>query len=282
MLRLNELEKIYLKKLSNIYSQKEIKNIFRLISFSILRVNTINFLLQKNDFIAADKIKTFTSYLNRLKNNEPVQYILGYVNFMNHTIKVNKNVLIPRKETEELVHWCKVFLKDYDKILDLGTGSGCIAISLAGNNNKITALDICEKALKTAKYNAKLNNVKIKFIQKDILNFDSGYKLVGKQNVIISNPPYVVKSEIKKMHKNVYAYEPKLAIFVNNEDPLVFYKKIIFFSMNNLVKNGLIFFEINESFGEKIVSLLKKNKFRDIELKKDIYGKNRMVKAVCE
>jgi release factor glutamine methyltransferase len=279
MSRLNELEKIYLQGLDGIYSKKEIKSIFRLIVLQVLEIDSISFLITKDDLIISDKIKILINYLDRLKKNEPVQYILGYTDFLDKKIKVNKHVLIPRKETEELVNWCKSFLKDNDKIIDIGTGSGCIAISLAGKN-KVTGLDICKNALKIAKYNAQLNKVNIDFIQQDVLKFNKTSKFIEKQNVIISNPPYVKIDEIKKMHKNVYMYEPKSAIFVSDDNPLIFYEKIILFSMNNLVKNGLIFLEINESFGKKIVSLLKKKKFQDIELQKDIHGKNRMVKAV--
>ena len=175
--------------------------------------------------------------------------------------------------------WCKSFLNKKQKILDIGTGSGCIAISLA-KNQEVTALDKCNNALQIAKMNAKLNNVDISFIQQDILKIDEKSNLIIKQDVIISNPPYVLTNEIKKMHKNVYMYEPKSAIFVNNKNPLIFYEKIIFFSKNYLNKNVLLFFEINESFGEKVISLLKENKFQHIELKKDMYNKNRMVKAV--
>jgi len=238
-----------------------------------------SFFLSKDDVINSYKEKKIIKCLNRLQKYEPVQYILGYTNFLDLKITLNKHVLIPRKETEELVIWCKSFFNKEKKILDLGTGSGCIAISLA-KGQMVTALDICNDVLKIAKHNAKLNGVNINFIKDDILQFNEKSRLLEKQDIIISNPPYVLSNQIKKMHKNVYMYEPKSAIFVNNKEPLIFYEKIILFSKNNLNKNGLLFFEINEFFGEKIVSLLKKNKFQEIELKKDIYKKNRMVKAV--
>ena len=281
MSSLNELEGIYLEKLYNIYTEKEIKHIFKLIAVDVLQIDSIKFLIKKTESVEYDEKIKIINYLDRLEKNEPVQYVLGYTYFLEKKLKVNNHVLIPREETKELVLWCKSFIKKSNKILDLGTGSGCIAISLA-NKNEVTALDICENALNLAKYNAHLNKVNVNFIQQNILDFDDQFQFFEKQNIIISNPPYVRESEIKKMHKNVYMYEPKSSIFVSNKKPLIFYEKIILFSINNLVKNGLIFFEINESFGKKIVSLLKDSHFKDIELKKDINGKDRMIKAVLK
>ena len=279
MSTLNDLEKIYINDLRNIYPKQEIKSIFKLLILDLLKIDSISFLLIKYDIVSLSKEKKIIEYLNRLQKHEPVQYILGYTIFLDLKIKLNKKVLIPRKETEELVIWCKSFLNKENKIIDLGTGSGCIAISLA-KNQIVTALDVCNDVLKIAKHNAKLNGVNIKFIKDDILQFNKKSRLLEKQDVIISNPPYVLIDQMKKMHKNVYMHEPKSAIFVNNKDPLIFYEKIILFSKNNLNKKGLLFFEINEFFGDEIVSLLKENKFQDIELKKDIYKKNRMVKAI--
>ena len=279
MSTLNNLEKVYINDLKSIYPEKEIKSIFKLLILELFKINSISFLLKKYNTVSSSKEKKIIEYLNRLQKYEPVQYILGYTNFLDLKFKLNNHVLIPRKETEELVIWCKSFLNKRNKILDIGTGSGCIAISLA-KDQMVTAIDVCNDALKIAKYNAKLNGVNIKFIKDDILQFNEKSILIEKQDIIISNPPYVLIDQIKKMHKNVYMHEPRSAIFVNSEDPLIFYKKIIQFSKRNLNKNGLLFFEINEFFGEKIVSLLKKNKFQEIELKKDIYKKNRMVKAL--
>ena len=281
MSTINDLEEIYLEKLGSIYSNREIKSIYKLLVLELLKIDSTSYFINKNHVFSIHEKSKLVDCLNRLEIYEPIQYILGYTNFLDYKIKVNKNVLIPRNETEELVNWCKFFLKKNDKIIDLGTGSGCIAISLA-KNNKVIALDKCNKSLSLAKLNARNNKVNIDFMQDDILSFDKSTKLVEKQNVVISNPPYVLNNQIKKMHKNVYMYEPKSAIFVNNESPLIFYKKIILFSMNNLHKNGLLFFEINELFGNEIVCLLKENNFNDIELKKDINGRDRMIKATLK
>ena len=281
MSTINDLEKIYLETLGSMYSNREIKSIFKLLILELLKIDSSSYLINKNHIISINKKSKVIDCLNRLKAYEPIQYILGYTNFLDYKIKVNKSVLIPRNETEELVNWCKCFLKKNDKVIDLGTGSGCIAISLA-KYNKVIALDKCNNSLKIAKLNAKNNKVNIHFIQDDILTFNKKTKLKEKQNIVISNPPYVLNNQIKKMHKNVYMYEPKSAIFVNNENPLVFYEKIILFSINNLHKNGLLFFEINELFGNEIVCLLKESNFNDIELKKDINGRDRMIKATLK
>tara|TARA_Y100001954_G_scaffold168640_1_gene179128 strand:+ start:796 stop:1647 length:852 start_codon:yes stop_codon:yes gene_type:complete len=278
MLTINDLEKKFKEILIYIYSEREIKSIFKLLILDIYKIDSVKYILIKNDIVNDNKKKIILNYLNRLNNYEPVQYIIGYTNFLNHKIMVNKNVLIPRNETEELVLWCKSFINKSKKILELGTGSGCIAISLA-QNNFVTALDNNLESLELAKLNAKKNNVSVNYLHGDIMNLEKSINKFDKYDILISNPPYVLKDEIKKIHKNVYMYEPKTAIFVNNNDPLIYYDKIISFSKKIFNNNGLIFFEINEKFSNEIYFLLKKNSFKNIELKNDINGKKRMVKA---
>ena len=278
MLTINDLEKKFNEILKYIYSEREIKSIFKLLILDIYKIDSVKYILIKNDIVNDNKKKIILNYLNRLNNYEPIQYIIGYTNFLNHKIMVNKNVLIPRNETEELVLWCKSFINKSKKILELGTGSGCIAISLA-QNNFVTALDNNLESLELAKLNAKKNNVSVNYLHGDIMNLEKSINKFDKYDILISNPPYVLKDEIKKIHKNVYMYEPKTAIFVNNNDPLIYYDKIISFSKKIFNNNGLIFFEINEKFSNEIYFLLKKNSFKNIELKNDINGKKRMVKA---
>lgn len=194
---------------------------------------------------------------------------------------MNKHTLIPRPETEELVEWILInpeFKFQNPQFLDIGTGSGCIAISLAKNlpNAKVSALDISEEALKIAKGNAKLNKVEVDFFQTDILAAET---LSKKYDVIVSNPPYVRELEKKQMQQNVLKYEPYSALYVKDEDPLLFYRAISRLAKNHLNPGGKLFFEINEYLAYEMTELLKAEGFKNIEIKKDIYGKDRMLKC---
>jgi release factor glutamine methyltransferase len=230
--------------------------------------------------------------LNELKTGKPIQYILGKTEFYGLPFFVNPSVLIPRPETEELVAWVLEELKAESlkqkaegRVLDIGTGSGCIAISLKKNlpNFNVSAMDISKDALETAKENARLNEVDVDFIEADILNYksdpDSHRDEHPKFEIIISNPPYVTQHDKSQMHFNVTDFEPYTALFVPENDPLIFYKAIADFALTNLDENGLLFFEINESLGANTVELLKDKGFKNIELKKDMSGRDRMVKA---
>jgi len=221
--------------------------------------------------------------LAELKTGKPIQYILGTTEFYGLPFNVNPSVLIPRPETEELVEWTITSVGSRQlavgSILDIGTGSGCIAISLKKNLPalKVSAIDISADALQTAKGNAQLNDVDIEFIRADILNFSLAP--TARYSLIISNPPYVTLQDKTEMHTNVTDFEPHTALFVPKNDPLLFYKAIADFALNHLVENGLLFFEINESFGEETIALLADKGFKNIELKKDMSGRDRMVKA---
>ena len=213
----------------------------------------------------------------RLKKNEPIQYILQETFFLDLDLFVDENVLIPRPETEEMVlDVYKNFNLNKKNILDIGTGSGCIALVLKQKfiNAQVDAIDINSKSLEVAKKNAKKNNLDVNFIEKDILkteDFDKKYDL------IISNPPYVCENEKIFMSDRVLNFEPALALFVENDDPLIFYKKIISLAEKNLNGNGLLFFEINEKFGKEVARLLAK--FQNVTINKDINGKDRWVSA---
>ncbi|MCC8426752.1 peptide chain release factor N(5)-glutamine methyltransferase [Mucilaginibacter sp. UR6-11] len=221
------------------------------------------------------------SILSQLKTGKPLQYALGYAGFYGLKFLVNPATLIPRPETEELVQWV---LESVDgrqwlgNILDIGTGSGCIAISLKKNlpNAQVFAVDISADALQTAKENAAMNKVEVNFVQDDILN--SQLKTHNLQ-LIISNPPYVTLDDKKRMHTNVTDFEPHSALFVPEDDPLIFYKAIADFAVKNLVKGGLLFFEINESLGKETVELLESKGFTNVELRRDMSDRDRMVKA---
>jgi release factor glutamine methyltransferase len=242
--------------------------------------------------IPAKQAAIIDEVLIRLKTGEPIQYILGHTEFYSLQFMVNPSVLIPRPETEELVEWVisSVNSKQLavgsgpqpNHILDIGTGSGCIAISLKKNLDdvQVSAMDISTEALQTAKENAELNNVSVNFIKADILNLTNHSPLTTPYSVIVSNPPYVTLEDKKQMHINVTDFEPHNALFVPDDDPLVFYKAIIDFATKNLKKNGLLFFEINESYGKQIVDLLNVKSFKNAELKKDMSDRFRMIKAV--
>jgi release factor glutamine methyltransferase len=231
--------------------------------------------------VSGKKYEKFLKAITRLKNYEPIQYIIGDTEFYGLVFKVNPSVLIPRPETEELVDWIIKDCEDDKKIniLDIGTGSGCIAISLAKNlpNAKVFALDVSNEALKTANQNAINNGVEVEFIEADILSYNS---LDIQFDLIVSNPPYVRELEKQMMSANVLDHEPHLALFVEDDDALLFYRKITDVAADILKPNGQLFFEINESLGESTKQLLDNSNYKNIELKKDIFEKDRMIKAV--
>ena len=223
------------------------------------------------------------STLERLKNEEPIQYIIGTTEFYGFPFLVDKNTLIPRPETEELVEW---ILLEVEKIknpkplhlLDIGTGTGCIPISLAKNlpTANISAIDVSKNALKIASKNAKENNVNVDFIEIDILETET----LNKQfDIIISNPPYVRELEKVEIQNNVLQNEPHLALFVSDDNPLIFYNKIADLAKQHLTKDGLLFFEINQYLGEETVKILSEKGFKNIELRKDMSGNDRMIRA---
>lgn len=220
--------------------------------------------------------------LKRLLTGEPIQYILGHTEFYGLTFQVNPSVLIPRPETEELVSW---ILESTDTspytILDIGTGSGCIpvAIKIKQSENKLFAVDISTEALKTAEVNARANNAEVTFIQADILDATTLH-FNTKFDIIVSNPPYVTETDKRQMHRNVTNFEPHTALFVPENDPLLFYKAIADFAIGNLNNNGLLFFEINESYGKQTVEMLAEKRFKNIDLRKDMSGRDRMIRAV--
>jgi len=235
--------------------------------------------------LTTDHITAMQTMLNRLKNGEPVQYVLGHTEFYGLTFKVNTSVLIPRPETEELVQWILNTVKACNlpiaSVLDVGTGSGCIAISLKKHlsTSKVYAVDISAAALSVASENAALNQTEIHFIEDDVTNIQQELLLNNQFQIIVSNPPYVTPTDKTLMHTNVTHHEPHTALFVPEDDPLLFYKAITTYAISNLDDNGYLFFEINEAYGIQTIDLLQQHGFSDVELRKDFFGKDRMIKA---
>ena len=274
---MNKLVNIIPKFLSEInnFPRREVTSFAYLSIEKILGYSKSECIIHSNYELTNDNIISFENIINDIKQNIPIQYILGEAHFYDLKFKVNSSTLIPRGETEELVKY--ILLHDFISVLEIGTGSGCIAISIAKNSNtNITAIDNSIEALEIAKSNAILNSVEINFELCDVFNFSD----TKKYDLIVSNPPYVLESEKKLMEKNVLDYEPHNALFVSDNDPLVYYKEIAKIATNNLNKNGLLFFEINEKYSKQIIELLSNLNFVDIELKKDINGRDRIIKSV--
>jgi release factor glutamine methyltransferase len=271
----------FCKSLNSIYDEREANSIARIVfedAFSIY-----NF--QRRDELSGEDLKKLKETEKRLLRKEPVQYVLGFADFYGLKFKVNKHVLIPRQETEELVLWIldegkNLALKNEIKVLDIGTGSGCIPIVLKSKQSgwKIDALDISEKALMIAKENAKENNVEINFFQADILNKDS-WNSFGDYDIIVSNPPYIPEKEVNLMFENVVSFEPHLALFVKNQHPLIFYENIAEFAIEKLNKGGKLFFETNEFNASQVMKVVENKPFRSCQIKQDMNGKDRMVSA---
>lgn len=253
--------------------EEEIEPVVTLIVENITGFNTAEIFSGKPFMLSEKTVSSIGNILSQLKNNRPIQYILGETWFYGRKFSVNEHVLIPRQETEELVHRVIVNYHGAKSILDIGTGSGCIAISLKKEleTPAISALDISSEALQVARSNAAKIGTDISFQKLDILKEIPS----GKYDILVSNPPYVTLEEKKFMERNVLDYEPHSALFVN--DPLLFYRRIIDVSKHILKDSGLIYFEINEAYGEEIKALFTEKLFRDVKLVRDLNGKNRIV-----
>jgi len=264
----------FIKQLNGIAQEREIISwAFISIDF-LLGYNRSDCIIHTDKDITSDISDKLNQIIADLKTNKPIQHIIGETEFYGLKFKVNEYTLIPRPETEELVQW--ILQHEFTSALDIGTGSGCIPIALKKNKDaEISAIDVSESALLVAKENAKINEVEINFLLQDILKTTT----LPKVDVIISNPPYVLDKEKELMLANVLDNEPHLALFVPDNNPLLFYKKIADIAFTSLPKNGLLFFEINERFGKETVAMLSVIGFVDIELKKDINDKDRMIKA---
>lgn len=285
---LSDFKKELLSELTSINEKSEIDSFFYLLIEYRMKLNKMEFLLNPDVEVSDLDKEFFDIAIKKLKREQPIQYILGETEFYGLAFGVTENTLIPRPETEELVDW---IIKDYShyeeegrsnlSILDIGTGSGCIPISLAKNLSKsnVTTVDVSEKAIKVAKENANQNDIAVDFINDSILNpkiiSDSKYMF----DVIVSNPPYVRNLEKQEVKKNVLEFEPHLALFVEDDDALIFYKKITEYALNHLKKDGVLYFEINQYLGKETVMLIKNLGFQSVELRKDMSGNDRMIKA---
>ncbi|MDP5000654.1 MAG: peptide chain release factor N(5)-glutamine methyltransferase [Flavobacterium sp.] len=282
----------FFNSLKNIQDENEIESFFFILTEYLHNLKRVDVALNPNFELSEDDVEKWNSILADLQQEKPIQYITGEAWFYGLQFEVNENTLIPRPETEELVEWIlNSPITHYPlpiTILDIGTGSGCIPISLKANlpQANVSAIDVSEKALEVAKRNAVSNKVEINFIQTNILEVEDLSQLPSPNfhhpssfNIIVSNPPYVRNLEKQEIKKNVLDYEPHLALFVENTDALLFYRKIAQLALKNLSPNGLLFFEINQYLGKETVELLKNLGFKNIDLKKDIYGNDRMIRC---
>lgn len=297
--------KIYFtEQLSSIYPQTEIDTFFYYLIEEYIDLQRIDLIMQPDFEINFEKELLFNNAIKRLQKEEPIQYIIGNTEFYGLPFLVDENTLIPRPETEELVEWIinEVNSEVKINILDIGTGTGCIPISLKKKlqNATVSAVDVSINALKKATENATLNSVEINFIEQDILKTTSLNVIASKTklfsiekestslkiprndlkfDIIVSNPPYVRELEKAEIKNNVLENEPHLALFVEDNNPLIFYDKIADLAKNHLTKDGYLFFEINQYLGKETVDMLKKKGFTNIELRKDFSGNDRMIKA---
>jgi release factor glutamine methyltransferase len=275
---------IFIKELTSLYDDQEIESFYNLVLENFHQKKRIDLALNPFMEMNANDLLRWKNVVTELKKQKPIQYILGETEFYGLPFLVNENVLIPRPETEELV---ELILRETRKlnrenlnVLDIGTGSGCIAITLAKHlpDAAVSAIDVSEKALAVAAKNAVMNKVAVDFVCADVLRlltFDC--LLSAKFDLIVSNPPYVRNLEKEEIHTNVLAYEPHLALFVEDDDALLFYRKIAELTKKNLNPNGQLYFEINQYLGKEMVALLKDLGFNNIKLFKDIYGNDRMI-----
>ena len=278
---IKSVQVLFKEELKALYPQREIEGITYILLEHLLNYSKIEIQLNKNEKIEQNNFERISEALVDLKRSIPIQYIIGETEFYDLRFKVNEHTLIPRQETEELVH---AIINDNrvvnPKILDVGTGSGCIPIVLAHNivGANVSSVDVSEGAVITAKENALINKTEISFYHRDFLNWED-YSWDKDFDIIVSNPPYVKESEKELMQKNVLAYEPHTALFVDDNDPLIFYRRIAEFAKSHLKKGGKLYFEINEALGCEMVELQESLGFTSVRLMKDLNGRDRMTSA---
>jgi len=274
---------LILNKIKTVINDNESESITKLILNDYFNITNLDILKNKDiNLTSYDFDEKINNIIERLKKNEPIQYILGNVKFLNCNLNIKKNIFIPRPETEEIVYNILKYDLNNKNILDICSGSGCISVSIAKNtlNSNVYGIDINSEAIELSKENAKINNVNVNYILKDIFTINNDDFKDIKFDVIVSNPPYVCKNEINEMKKNVLDYEPLNAIFVENDDPLIFYKQIKLIVNMVLNKEGMMFLEINEKFGNDILNLFSDLNFKRLSINKDINGKDRWVSGL--
>jgi release factor glutamine methyltransferase len=278
---LSDILSQFKNELRDMYPENEIRNIGYLVAEQLLNYSKIDFHLKDKEPISPETAEMFKGTLARLKNWEPVQYIVGATEFYGLPFRVDRRVLIPRPETEELVEW--VIRENSGRpvrILDVGTGSGCIAVTLAKNlpQAKVSACDISRDALALAGINAEINRAPVSFFSMDVLN--GNVHVPEKVDLIVSNPPYVRHAEKTLMRRNVLDFEPEHALFVPDENPLVFYRSIALLGRKYLADGGKLYMEINEQFPAEVTRLLENTGYYGIQVRNDLSGKPRMVKGM--
>jgi release factor glutamine methyltransferase len=281
------IKKYIKEKLQVRFSESEIRLISNELMKSRMNLSTSDLLIANENLLSESDLLFFRSCVKRLLNDEPFQHIIGSTLFYGLELKTDERALIPRPETEELVEW---IVSDFSgvnnlRIIDLCTGTGCIALSLKSvfDDASIDAIDYSLSALSLAKENSNLTHLPINLRQLDVLSeaaFSPKIFLPNSYDIWVSNPPYIPEMDKEKMEKNVLEFEPEMALFVSNENPLVFYKKIALDGLNFLKSNGVIYFEIHEDFGNGTSDFLKEIGYKDVVIRKDLQGKDRMIKAV--
>ena len=268
------------QELSGCYSESEASAMAKWILSDVLELSTFDLYAGKDMNFSAEKLTRVHDILSRLKLYEPLQYIIGETLFDGLTFEVNPSVLIPRPETIELVDWIATdFTSENLRVLDVGTGSGCIPISLSKklHHPHVFAWDISSEALEVARRNAERNEVEVAFRQVDILQ--DSYPSV-QVDILVSNPPYIGEAEKKNMERNVLDWEPGLALFVPDDDPLLFYRRIAEVGLDILSEGGVLYYEINQLYGKETARMLQEKGYKNVELRKDLSGNDRMIKAL--
>lgn len=273
-------------QLQPIYDHREAAAVASAVVRHITGLDNSGRLLHKMQPLAVQQQAAYEAIVQQLLAQKPLQYALHEAAFYGLDLYVDENVLIPRPETEELVHWIiqdtkNTMLNMPVAMLDIGTGSGCIPIALKKHipAAAISAIDISDKALAVAKKNADAQHTPVQFLLLDILN-RKNWEALSRFNVVVSNPPYITQKEKAAMHNNVLQHEPHTALFVPDEEPLLFYEAIALFGLQHLEPQGRLYFEINEAYGKEVIEMLWRKAYREIELRKDMQGKDRMIRAV--
>lgn len=278
---IKDIKPYLVRELIEIYPEPEINALATIIIKTLFSVSRLHAITQPQDPLSKKKADEIITICNELRSGKPLQYILKETSFYNCVIRLNPHVMIPRPETEELVDLIIKENRGYrGEILDAGCGSGCIAIALAVNlpGTKVTGIDISEEAVRISQENAMLNNAVVSFLLTDILN--PNLKSPGSAGIIVSNPPYIPESEKVYIAKNVFDFEPHMALFVPDSDPLIYYRAILKMAEMVLIPWGKVYFEINEAMGLLMTGLLKSTGFSSVEVVRDINGKDRIVKGI--
>jgi release factor glutamine methyltransferase len=279
---MKKTKQLLIQKLSNIYDAAEINSLFALIMNHFFNYSYTDIIFKANTVLPTEDCERIAEVANRLANNEPIQYILGSARFCDLQLKVNQSVLIPRGETEELIRLIETENPDCeDRIVDICTGSGCIALALKKRfpHASVLGCDISDEALDVAEENAEANGLDVVFFKADVLKTNLT-TYIQSVDIVVSNPPYVRELEKQQMKANVLDFEPELALFVPDDQPLLFYLVIAIQAVNLLVKGGKLYFEINEAFGNEVAELMREQGFAQIEIFKDIHGKDRFVRGI--